>query len=157
MRLRGFLWLILLGFIPVFAHAQREKLSWEDLQIVEKRWPNAKRTSTGLRTVLLQEGHGETAKPGDMIAVLYTGALLNGKIFDKSKDPEHPFKFRLGRGMVIDGWEEGIQLMRPGEKRLFIIPFELGYGTRGNPPGVPPSSTLIFEVELLSATPEAAK
>lgn len=137
--------------MPAMVRAQREKLPPEDLEIVNKTWPNAKRTSTGLRYVVLAEGQGELAKPGDMVKVLYTGWLLDGTVFDKSIDPEKPFQFRLGRNNVIDGWDQGLQLMRPGEKRLFIIPYELAYGTRGQAPSIPPRATLVFEVQLLEA------
>jgi len=140
----------LLLLSPALAHAQREKLPPDDLEIVEKNWPTAKRTSTSLRTVLLKEGQGDLAKPGDTVDVLYTGKLLDGKVFDRALDPTHPFSFRLGRGFVIDGWEEGLQLMRAGEKRILIVPYELGYGSRGQPPKIPRSATLIFEVELLA-------
>ena len=140
----------LLTFAPALAHAQREKIPANDLEIVEKNWPTAKRTSTSLRTVVLQPGQGETAKPGDTVDVLYTGKLLNGNVFDQALDSAKPFSFRLGRGLVIDGWEEGLQLMRAGEKRILIVPFELGYGSRGQPPKIPRSATLVFEVELLA-------
>src|SRR4051794_1915370 len=133
------IWLFLLSGLlaPLALHAQREKLPPEDLEIVEKNWPAAKRTPTGLRTLVITEGMGETAKAGDLVTVLYTGKLLNGKVFDKSLDPAKPFEVRIGRGRVIEGWEQGLQMMRAGEKRLLIIPFELGYGTRGSPPSIP--------------------
>jgi FKBP-type peptidyl-prolyl cis-trans isomerase len=142
-----------LAFLPALAQAQREKLPDEDLQIVEKRWPNAQRTSTSLRTVLVKEGSGPLAQEGDLVAVLYTGRLLDGTIFDQTHYADHPFTFRLGRGLVIEGWEEGMQLMRVGEKRIFIIPYELGYGTRGDPPKVPRRATLVFDVELVAINP----
>jgi FKBP-type peptidyl-prolyl cis-trans isomerase len=147
---RFILFFVLLA-TPVLMHAQREKLPPEDLEFVNKTWPNAQRTSTGLRHVLLSEGQGELAKPGDMVKVLYTGWLLSGTVFDQASDPAKPLIFRLGRNNVIDGWDQGIQLMRPGEKRLLIIPYELGYGTRGQLPAIPPRATLVFEVQLLEA------
>jgi FKBP-type peptidyl-prolyl cis-trans isomerase len=134
---------------PVVLQAQREKLSPEDLEIVEKNWPDAKRTSTGLRSVVLKEGAGELVKTGDLVSVVYKGQLLDGKVFDETKDPTKPFSFRVGRGQVIDGWEQGLQMMRPGEKRVLIVPFELGYGTRGDPPKIPKRATLVFEVEVV--------
>lgn len=134
---------------PLAVQAQREKLPPEDLEIVEKNWPDAKRTSTGLRSVVVKEGSGELVKAGDLVSVLYKGQLLDGKVFDQTKDPTKPFTFRVGRGQVIDGWEQGLQLMRPGEKRILIVPFELGYGTRGDPPKIPKRATLVFEVELI--------
>jgi len=149
MRFSRFFFAFVMLAMPLLTHAQREKLPPEDLEFVNKTWPHAKRTSTGLRHVLLSEGKGEIAKSGDMVKVLYTGWLLNGTVFDKALDPEKPLQFRLGRNNVIDGWDQGLQLMRPGEKRLLIIPSELAYGTRGHPPSIPPRATLIFEVELL--------
>lgn len=135
--------------LPAVVRAQREKLPPEDLEVVQKTWPNAKRTSTGIRYVVLAEGKGELAKPGELVRVLYTGWLLDGTQFDQSIDPAKPFEFRLGRHNVIEGWDQGLQLMRPGEKRVFIIPYELGYGSRGQPPSIPPRATLVFEVQLV--------
>jgi FKBP-type peptidyl-prolyl cis-trans isomerase len=76
--------------------------------------------------------------------------LLDGTVFNKMPNPESPkpFTFRLGRGAVIDGWDQGLKLMREGGKMLLIVPFELGYGTRGNPPAVPRQATLVFEIEM---------
>jgi len=134
---------------PLALHAQREKLSAQDLAYVQKTWPDAKATSTGLRTLVMRPGAGDKPAPGDQVSVLYKGMLIDGRIFDQTKDPSQPFTFRVGRGMVIEGWEEGLQLMQVGEKRLFIIPYELAYGTRGDPPRIPRRATLVFEVELL--------
>lgn len=142
--------LTLLVLTPVVAQAQREKLPFEEVEIVEKNWPTAKRTSTSLRTVLVKPGTGETAKPGDVVDVVYTGKLLNGTVFDQALDPAKPFSFRLGRGQVIEGWEEGIQLMTVGEKRILIVPFELAYGSRGQPPRIPRRATLVFDVEVIA-------
>lgn len=129
--------------------AQREKLPLEDLEFVEKTWPNAKKTSMGIRYIILREGEGDQPKPGDRVKVLYVGRLLNGTIFDENNDREKPFDFRVRRGMVIEGWEQTLQLMKRGERRLVIIPPELGYGTRGQPPKIPRRATLVFEIELL--------
>ncbi len=139
--------------ISVFAapvlRAQREKLPPDDLVFVEKTWPEAKKTSTGIRYIVLQQGSGEVGKPGDRASVLYIGRLLNGTEFDRNLDREHPFSFRVARGMVIEGWEQILQQMKPGEKRLVIIPGELAYGTRGSPPKIPRNATLVFEMEVL--------
>lgn len=131
------------------ARAQREKLPPEDRDFVEKNWPEAKKTQTGIRYIVLSEGSGETPKPGDRVSVLYVGRLLQGKIFDSNDDKEHPFVFRVRRDMVIEGWDQIIQFMKKGEKRLVIIPPELAYGTRGQPPKIPRNSTLVFEMELI--------
>ncbi len=141
-------------FSPLALQAQREKLPPEDLAIVVQRWPEAKRTSTGLRTQVLTPGAGERPKPGQLVSVNYKGSLLDGTVFEQNLDPAKAFTFRLGRNVVIDGWEEGIQLMQVGETRLFIIPFELGYGTRGQPPKIPRRATLIFEVTLVAMPPD---
>ena len=149
--MRFFRWLMfaLVLSSPVLLHAQREKLPPGDLETVEKTWPTAKRTSTGLRTLVLVPGSGESPVSGNVVSVTYTGKLLNGTIFDEATDPAKPFTFRVGRGNVIEGWEEGLQLMKIGEKRLLIVPFELGYGTKGQLPKIPKRATLIFEVQLL--------
>lgn len=141
----------LLLALPALALAQREKLPPEDRAIVRERWPQAERLATGLYTqVLVPSDSGLYPKPGDEVAVLYRGSLLDGTVFDENQDRTKPFRFRLGRGRVIDGWEWGIPLMQVGEKRLLIVPFELGYGTRGRTPDIPRRATLIFEVELLA-------
>jgi len=150
MRITRLFLFVLMALCPLLARAQRERIPPDDLEVVEKTWPNAKKSSTSLRTVVLQEGSGETAKAGQFVDVLYTGKLLNGKVFDQSHDPEHPFSFRLGRGFVIEGWDEGLQQMRKGEKAVLIVPYELGYGSRGDPPKIPRRATLVFEVELLN-------
>ncbi|HUJ45042.1 MAG TPA: FKBP-type peptidyl-prolyl cis-trans isomerase [Opitutaceae bacterium] len=139
----------LLGALPL--RAQREKLPWDDRVMVEKTWPKAIKTSTGLRYVILKEGAGEARpQPGDKATVLYQGRLLDGTVFGDSRDPAHPFVVRIGRDELIPAWEEALKQMKRGEKRLIIVPYELGYGTRGDPPRIPRRATLIFEIELLS-------
>jgi FKBP-type peptidyl-prolyl cis-trans isomerase len=88
-----------------------------------------------------------------MVKVVYKGTLLNGTVFDES-DEFKPLKIRLGRGNLIEGWEEALQKMHRGEKWLLIVPPELGYGSRGRLPGIPRSSTLIFEMELADFSQE---
>jgi FKBP-type peptidyl-prolyl cis-trans isomerase len=141
---------LLLAATAPSLQAQREKLPAADLEVVEKSWPQAKKTTTGLRYVILREGEGPSPKPGDKVNVLYVGRLLDGKVFDETKDPSQPFTFRVRRDMVIEGWDQVLQLMRKGEKRLVIIPPEMGYGTRGQPPKIGRNATLVFEIELLS-------
>ena len=129
--------------------AQREKLPPEDLEYVQKNWPEAKKTNTGIRYIILREGNGPVPKAGDKVAVLYVGRLLDGKIFDQTSDAEHPFVFRVRRDQVIEGWDQILQLMKVGEKRLVIIPPELAYGTRGYPPKIGRNATLVFEMEVV--------
>lgn len=147
--LRRFSLVLLLCLSPFVAHAQREKLPEKDLEWVEKTYPNAKKTNTGIRYVVEKTGAGETAKPGNIVAVYYIGRLTNGETFDQVQEPEKPFTFRLGRNQVIQGWDQILKLMRPGDKWTVIIPPELAYGSRGSP-HIPRDSTLVFVMELLS-------
>ncbi|HSS42389.1 MAG TPA: FKBP-type peptidyl-prolyl cis-trans isomerase [Solirubrobacterales bacterium] len=97
----------------------------------------------------LEEGSGAAAKAGDEVTVQYVGVnYKTGKEFDASWDRGEPFTFALGSGMVIPGWEEGIEGMKVGGRRELIIPPELGYGSAGSPPAIPPNETLIFIVDL---------
>jgi peptidylprolyl isomerase len=107
-------------------------------------------TASGLKYIDLVPGSGESPRPGQTVTVHYTGMLENGVKFDSSLDRGQPFSFRIGVGQVIKGWDEGVMTMKVGGKRRLIIPPELGYGATGSPPKIPPNSTLIFEVELLS-------
>jgi FKBP-type peptidyl-prolyl cis-trans isomerase FkpA len=104
---------------------------------------------SGLVVEELECGDGEEAQRGDLVTVHYTGTLENGRKFDSSRDRGEPFPLRLGAGMVIPGWEEGLPGMRAGGTRKLTIPPELGYGEAGRPPEIPPNSTLVFEIELL--------
>jgi FKBP-type peptidyl-prolyl cis-trans isomerase len=94
-------------------------------------------------------GNGPEAKSGQTVTVHYTGWLTNGKKFDSSVDRGQPFEFKLGAGQVIKGWDQGVAGMKVGGKRKLTIPPDLAYGQRGFPGAIPPSSTLVFEVELL--------
>ena len=98
-------------------------------------------------------GTGAEATAGQHVTVHYTGWLyengVQGRKFDSSKDRRSPFDFDLGAGMVIRGWDEGVQGMKVGGTRVLIIPPELGYGARGAGGVIPPNATLKFEVELL--------
>jgi peptidylprolyl isomerase len=102
-----------------------------------------------LQKVDLVVGKGDEAKTGQTVKVHYTGTLVNGSKFDSSVDRGDPFKFTLGQGGVIQGWDQGIPGMRVGGKRKLTIPYNLAYGESGRPPTIPPKATLIFDVELL--------
>lgn len=94
-------------------------------------------------------GTGTEAVKGKTVSVHYVGTLESGKKFDSSRDRDEPFDFKLGAGMVIQGWDQGVAGMKVGGKRKLTIPSDLGYGDRGYPGVIPPKATLIFEVELL--------
>jgi FKBP-type peptidyl-prolyl cis-trans isomerase len=109
------------------------------------------KTDAGLQYWDITEGTGKAAKEGDGVRVHYTGWLTTGKKFDSSVDAGRPFTFVLGNGEVIKGWDEGVAGMKVGGKRQLRIPADLGYGENGTPDGtIPPNSTLIFDVRLLS-------
>ena len=148
-RICRWLLLVLVGAAAPALHAQREKLPPDDLEFVEKTWPDAKKTTTGIRYLIQQEGTGEPARSGDLDSLIYAGRLINGKVFDQVIDRKHPFTFRVGRGNVIEGWDQVMLMMKAGERRLVIIPSELAYGTRGAPPRIPRDATLVFLLELI--------
>ncbi|KAH0546649.1 46 kDa FK506-binding nuclear protein [Cotesia glomerata] len=107
-----------------------------------------KRTLTGgVAIEELKVGTGAPAKSGKFISVYYVGRLKNGKKFDSTTSGDG-FKFRLGKGEVIKGWDIGVQGMKVGGKRRITIPAPMGYGAKGSPPAIPGNSTLVFEVEL---------
>jgi len=105
-------------------------------------------TPSGLQYRDLVVGKGPLPKQGDTVVVNYTGRFTNGKVFDTSVGKK-PFEFRLGRGEVIKGWDEGVASMHVGGKRKLVIPPDLAYGSAGYPGAIPPNSTLTFNVELL--------
>lgn len=104
---------------------------------------------TELKIEELKAGTGAEAKAGQAVSVHYTGWLTDGKKFDSSVDRGQPFKFQLGAGQVIQGWDKGVAGMKVGGKRKLTIPPQMGYGERGAGGVIPPNATLIFEVELL--------
>ena len=106
-----------------------------------------KTTRSGLKYQVIREGRGRRPNTRSTVTVHYRGTLLSGKEFDSSYKRNRPATFQLTR--VIPGWTEGLQLMKPGAKYRFLIPSHLAYGARGTR-GIPPYSTLIFEVELLA-------
>ena len=117
----------------------------------------AERERPHLTITELIEGNGAEATAGTRVTVHYTGWLHDanaengrGKKFDSSKDRGDPFKFHLGAGQVIRGWDDGVQGMKVGGTRVLLIPSELGYGARGAGGAIPPHATLVFEVELLA-------
>lgn len=110
-------------------------------------------TASGLQYEDTQLGTGDQANAGQPVSVHYTGWLYNdgvqGAKFDSSRDRNDAFRFQLGGGMVIKGWDEGVQGMKVGGQRTLIVPADLGYGARGAGGVIPPNATLKFDVELL--------
>jgi len=106
-------------------------------------------TPSGLRYKILQEGNGKPATKGSKVSVHYKGQLVDGKVFDSSYDRKQPIDFTIGVGQVISGWDEGIQLLKVGDKARFVIPSNLAYGSQGAGGVIPPDATLIFDVELM--------
>lgn len=110
-----------------------------------------KTTASGLQYKVIKEGEGESPKSTDEVSVTYTGKLIDGTVFDSSeKHGGKPANFKVGQ--VIRGWTEALQLMKKGAEYEIFIPSNLAYGERGTP-GIPPNSTLIFNVTLLDIKP----
>lgn len=106
-------------------------------------------TKSGLQYEVLTPGKGERSpKATDTVVCHYEGRLVSGKVFDSSYERSQPAEFGLNQ--VIPGWTEGLQLMSEGAKFRFYIPYLLGYGEQGAGPSIPPYSTLVFDVELIS-------
>jgi len=130
---------------------EEQRLSEEDLAALKDRYAGAAVTSSGLRFIVRAPGAGEPPSVGAEVTVNYEGRLLAGeRKFDSSYDRHEPFRFRVGTGAVIKGWDEAVATMRPGEKRTLIVPWWLAYGPSGRGP-IPPRATLVFDVELVSA------
>ena len=104
--------------------------------------------SDDLQIETVRPGNGAEAKTGNRVTVHYVGTLTDGKKFDSSRDRGQGFKFTLGKGEVIKGWDQGVAGMKIGEVRKLTIPAHLGYGARGAGDAIPPNADLIFEVEL---------
>lgn len=115
---------------------------------IEKLYPKAQSTESGLHYIVVKEGEGPSPQKGQMVTAHYHGTLLSGEVFDSSVDRGEPFKFPVGMGRVIKGWDEAFLGMKKGEKRKLILPSSIAYGDRGAGP-IPPNSVLIFDVELI--------
>ena len=124
-------------------------LKAEEEAEMEKLAAGFEKTESGLRYQFIQRGEVKKAESGKTVAVHYEGSLENGKVFDSSYPRKKPIEFRLGQGQVIEGWDEGIALLRVGDKARFVIPSYLGYGSHGAGGAIPPNATLIFDVELM--------
>ena len=118
-------------------------------EVMEKLAAGFEKTESGLRYKMIQKGNGKKAENGTTVSVHYEGSLENGKVFDSSYPRKKPIEFPLGKGNVIEGWDEGIALLQVGDKARFVIPSYLAYGSSGAGGVIPPDATLIFDVELM--------
>ncbi|MES2795273.1 MAG: FKBP-type peptidyl-prolyl cis-trans isomerase [Bacteroidota bacterium] len=112
--------------------------------VTKNKMTNVQKTESGLNYVITTPGNGPQVAAGDSITVKYTGKLSSGKVFESNT-----FPLQVGRGMVIPGWDEGLQKFKQGGKGTLLIPSGLGYGDQGNPT-IPANSVLIFDVEILT-------
>ena len=131
------------------AALETPQFSTEDAMIIANKFPNARKTPSGLLYVVHAPGDGPMPFKGQIVTVDYTGTFLDGRKFDASADREGPFNFQVGFGRVIAGWDEAFMGMKKGERRTLIVPYWLGYGEKGRGK-IPPRATLLFEVELLA-------
>jgi len=135
-----------------FEGSREEKLAEEKAAAdteLDKITTGFNKTESGLRYQIIQEGAGANAEKGKTVSVHYKGQLADGTVFDSSYKRNEPIDFPLGMGQVISGWDEGIQLLKVGDKARFVIPSSLGYGSQGAGGVIPPDATLIFDVELM--------
>lgn len=130
------------------AEAQAFRQSQLDFLTQNLDQDGVKATESGLQYRVIEEGEGAQPSARSKVTVHYAGKLTNGQEFDSSYKRGEPASFPLNG--VIRGWTEGLQLMKEGSKYEFFIPYDLGYGERGSPGGIPPYATLIFTVELIS-------
>lgn len=137
-----------------FQQSSKQKIADQqkkELAELEKLAAGFKTTDSGLRYRILREGNGPKARTGQTVSVHYEGSLANGQVFDSSIKRNQPIQFNLGTGQVIPGWDEGIALLKEGDKARFVIPSDLAYGSAGAGGVIPPDATLIFDVELVKA------
>jgi len=131
-----------------------------DLEMVDlippkpvKKWDatgkNIIETASGLKYVIFEKGQGDLIQDDDVVTVHYSGYFTNGKLFDSSVKTYKPIQFPIGANAVIDGWDEGLKLMRKGAKFQLLIPSSLAYGSEGMKPLIPPHTDLIFDIEVL--------
>ena len=127
--------------------ALAKELQERDIKTIESKWPEAEITESGIRFIVLNRGSGrKSPENGSKVTVHYKGSLLNGTVFDGSEG-RGPLEVQIGR--VIEGWNQMLMDMKKGEKRLVIIPPDLGYGQRGYPGVIPPNAYLVFEIEII--------
>ena len=122
-----------------------KKAFWD---FVNKQYPSAARTKSGLAYIIEKEGEGDKPKAGNTVSAHYTGTFADGKKFDSSHDRNQPISFQVGQRRMIPGFEEGSLLLGKGGKATLILPYWVAYGVAGRPP-IPPKAILIFEIEII--------
>jgi len=132
--------------------AAKEESRRYAMKEIANKWPNALRDEeTGIYYVIKTEGVGSKPAVGTKIEVHYTGTFMDGRQFDSSRDRGETFQFNVGSQQVIPGWDAATLDMKKGERRIFILPPEMGYGSEGAGGGlIPPDSWLVFDVELIN-------
>ena len=105
-------------------------------------------TNSGLKYHVIENGTGKVPKSGQTVVADYYGALMDGKVFDKSFGRPTPFQFAVGQGNVIEGWDEAFQLLPVGTKAILFLPSKIAYKEAGSPGGIPPNADLVFYVEV---------
>lgn len=135
------------------AEAKRAQQNKIDKEVIEKYVAdnklNVQYTTSGIAYIITQEGEGEKIQPGQTATVHYTGKLLDGTKFDSSKDRNQPFPVQVGANRVIQGWEQGLQLLKKGGAATIILPSALAYGDRGAGGIIRPNTVLLFDIEVL--------
>jgi cyclophilin family peptidyl-prolyl cis-trans isomerase len=130
--------------------ARIAKMKEKEAEELKKLSEGFDQTASGLLYKIINKGDGKKAENGNTVSVHYQGMLPDGTVFDSSYKRNSPIDFQLGAGQVIAGWDEGIGLLRVGDKARFVIPSQLAYGDRGAGGVIPPRATLIFDVELMN-------
>jgi peptidylprolyl isomerase len=121
----------------------------EQKKVIEERYASFTRSESGILYNVDRAGSGRKPRQGQTVAVHYTGTLLDGEVFDSSRERNEPLNFRVGIGEVIPGWDEAVMDMKAGERRTVVLPPELAYGKRGAGGVIPPNAYLVFDIELL--------
>ena len=142
-----------IGFIPPNTDLKVivELLEVKDRIVVEMWKVDStlfKTTASGLKYVVITQGEGPAVEAGKVVTVHYSGFLLDGTMFDSSVERDEPIQFVVGQGQVIPGWDEGMLLLKKGDKARFVIPPKLGYGEMVLEK-IPVNSTLIFDTEVI--------
>jgi len=150
---------IIIAMFASFSFAQTKKRTVRKRTTIKKKTTikkmtepikqQAVTTASGLTYIITKRGDGAPIKKGDNVIVNYTGLLTNGAKFDSSLDRNDTFSFPVGAGMVIKGWDEGLQKLRVGDHATLIIPPSIGYGATGAGGVIPPNATLIFIIEVV--------